>query len=122
MYEKVQTNIKGKTLRSSPSQMFLKVAVLKSFENTIKKTPVLDCIFNKLAGLNACIFIKKRRKHRCFLKNKVFCRTPHRSLYFFAILCNNRTFWTPLSTKLTFFIFLVPLLRFPPWLFSHQNF
>ena len=68
MYEKVQTNIKGKTLRSSLSQMFLKLAVLKSCENTIKKTPVLECIFNKLAGLNACIFIKKRRKHRCFLK------------------------------------------------------
>ena len=73
MYEKVQTNIKGKTLRSSLSQMFLKVAVLKSFENTIKKTLVLECIFNKLAGLNACIFIKKRCKHRCFLKK--FLRT-----------------------------------------------
>ena len=34
MYEKVQTNIKGKTLRSSLSQM-LKIAVVKKFAITV---------------------------------------------------------------------------------------
>ena len=33
--------INGKTLRSSRSQMFLKIAVLKNFAITIKKTPFL---------------------------------------------------------------------------------
>ena len=51
MSEKFQTNIKGKTLRSSRSQMFLKVAVLKNFAITVKKTPVLECLFNKFPGL-----------------------------------------------------------------------
>ena len=41
LYEKVQTNINGKTLRSSCSQMFLKIAVLKNFAITIKKTQFL---------------------------------------------------------------------------------
>ena len=41
LYEKVQTSINGKTLRSSRSQMFLKIAVLKNFAITIKKTPFL---------------------------------------------------------------------------------
>ena len=71
--EKVQTNIKGKTLRSSHSQMFFKIAVLKNFSVTVKKTPVLECLFDKFAGLQACIFTKRRLRHWCFLKK--FLRT-----------------------------------------------
>ena len=48
--------------------MFFKIAVLKNFAITIKKTPVMECLFNKFAGLYACIFIKRRLQHRCFLK------------------------------------------------------
>ena len=33
------------------------------------KTPVLESLFNKVAGLDACIFIKKRKQHRYFPVN-----------------------------------------------------
>ena len=81
MQEKAQTNIKGKTLRSRRLQMSFKIAVLKNFEITVKKTSKLGCLFNKFAGLQVSIFIKKRPQHRCFLKknfkNSYLCRTPH---------------------------------------------
>ena len=41
---------------------------------------------------------------------QVFCRTPHCSLYFLEILCDDGILWTFLGTKVTFFTFLVPLL------------
>ena len=42
-----------------------------------RKTPVLESIFNKVAGLKACNFIKKRLQHRCFpVKFAKFLRTP----------------------------------------------
>ena len=62
-----------KTLRSSRSQMFLKIAVLKNFAITVKKRPVLECLFEKFAGLQACISTKRRFQHWCFLKK--FLRT-----------------------------------------------
>ena len=40
---------------------------------------MLECLFNKVAGLQACIFIKKRLQHRCFPVNIVkLLRTPIR--------------------------------------------
>ena len=53
--------------------MFFKIAVLKNFAVTVKKTPVLECLFDKFAGLQACIFTKRRLRHWCFLKK--FLRT-----------------------------------------------
>ena len=53
--------------------MFVKIAALKNSTITVKKTPVLECLFKKCAGLHACIFIKKGLQHRCFLKK--FLRT-----------------------------------------------
>ena len=61
-------------------------------------------------------FSLKRLQHRCFLekflKTAYFCRTPQSSLYLFQILCDDRIFWKSLGTKLTFFIFFVPLFCF----------
>ena len=37
------------------------------------------------------------------------------SLYFFETLSDDIIFWTSLGKQLTFFVFLVPLLWFPPW-------
>ena len=38
---------------------------------------MLECLFNKVAGVQACIFVKKRLQHRCFPVNIVkFLRTP----------------------------------------------
>ena len=64
--------------RCSLKQLFLKI--------TVKKTPVLECLFNKFAGLQVCIFMKKRLQHRCFLKK--FLRTA----FFCRILTVHYTF------------------------------
>ena len=49
----------------------LKKAVLKNFAIFTGKKPVLELesLFNKVAGLQACNFIKKRLEHRCFPVN-----------------------------------------------------
>ena len=57
---------KLKRHRDSCSQMFFKTGVLKNLEISHRKTPVSESIFNKVAGLKACNFIKKRLEHRCF--------------------------------------------------------
>ena len=46
-------------------------------------TPVLESLFNKVAGLKACSFIKNRLQHRCFpvVKFAKFLRT----LFFYKI-------------------------------------
>ena len=45
--------------RSSRSQMFFGTGALKNFA-------MLEFLSNKVAGLQACNFIKKRLQHRCF--------------------------------------------------------
>ena len=42
---------------------------LVTFRNNHRKTPVLESLFNKVAHLKACSFIKKRLQHRCFHVN-----------------------------------------------------
>ena len=57
--------------------LFIKVADLKTpthvfsceYRNIHRKTPVLKSLFNKVAGLKACNFIKKRLQRRCFPAN-----------------------------------------------------
>ena len=57
--------------------MFFKIGALKNFANFYRKTPVLDSLFNKVAGPQACSFIKKRLQHRCFpVKFAKLLRTP----------------------------------------------
>ena len=42
-----------------------------------RETPVLESLFNKVAGLQACNYIKKRPQLRCFPVNIAkFLRTP----------------------------------------------
>ena len=49
----------------------------KSFENFTGKTPVLESLFKKVAGPQACDFIKKRLQHRCFPVNvREFFKAP----------------------------------------------
>ena len=45
--------------RSSRSQMFFAIGVLKTFHNIHRKAPVLESLFNKVAGLKACNFIER---------------------------------------------------------------
>ena len=56
------------TIKSSRSQMFFEIGVLKVC-NIHRKTPVLESLFSKVASLEACNFIKKRLQHRCFPVN-----------------------------------------------------
>ena len=45
------------------------------------KTPVLESLFNTVAGLEACDFIKKIFQHRCFpVNNAKLLRTPEELL------------------------------------------
>ena len=64
--EGLRTNI----FRSSRSQLFFKIGVFL-------KISVLESLFNKVAGLKACSFIKTRLQHKCFpVKFAKFLRTP----------------------------------------------
>ena len=69
--------------------MFFKMRALKNFVIFTGKTPVLESLFNKVAGLKAYNFIKKELEHRCFpiiFKNTFFCRTPPMDTFFLALL------------------------------------
>ena len=57
------------TQRSSRLQMFFNKGVCK-FLQISQETPVLESLFNIVAGLKAYNFIKRRPQHRCFLVNK----------------------------------------------------
>ena len=49
----------------------------KKFCNIYRRTSMLDSLFNKVAGLHACNFIKRTLQHRYFLVNTAkFLRTP----------------------------------------------
>ena len=62
-------------LRSSHQRCSVKKGVLKTFA-IHRKTPVLECLFNKVAGLESCNFIKKILLHWCFpMKVAKFLRT-----------------------------------------------
>ena len=56
-------------LRSSHHGCSIKKTVLKKSGNIHRKTPVLESLFNKVAGLQSCNFIKKRPQHMCFPMN-----------------------------------------------------
>ena len=44
--------------------MFFKIVVLKNFAIFTGKTPVLESLFNKIAGLKACNFTENSLQHR----------------------------------------------------------
>ena len=51
-------------------------SIMKAVLNIHRKTPVLESLFDRVVGLQACNFIKKRHQHRCFSVNIVkFLRT-----------------------------------------------
>ena len=56
------------TIRTSRSQMFFEIGVLKVC-NIHRKTPVLESLFGKVASLEAYKFIEKRLQNRCFPVN-----------------------------------------------------
>ena len=77
----IHTRDAGITVRNSHQRCSVKKAALTN--STIfhiyiyRKTPVLESLFEKIARLMACNFIKKRLQHRCFPVNmaKIFNST-----------------------------------------------
>ena len=47
-------------------KIFLKKSYSYKFRNIHRKAPVLESLFNKVAGLHVCNFIKKRLQYRSF--------------------------------------------------------
>ena len=100
MQEKVQVKLSEAAVRSCTSKwIFLKIS---------QCSPVFESLFNKAEGLKACIFIKKVFScERCEnFKNSLLVE----HFLFIILLCDDRTLWTSLGTKITCFIFLVLLL------------
>ena len=76
----VQKQSSKQLLPKVNSEAFFKIGVLKNFAT--EKPPVLESLSNKVAGLKAGNFIKKKLQHRCFpvniaknFKNSLFYRT-----------------------------------------------
>ena len=65
----VQTSIKGKPLRTTHSQIFLKIAVLKNFAILSRKTCVAEYLLIKLQAWRSAFLSKKRFQHSCFSVN-----------------------------------------------------
>ena len=51
--------------RNSPSQMFLKIGLLKNLQFS-QENNFVGVSFNRVAGLQACIFIRTILHHMCF--------------------------------------------------------
>ena len=58
-----------KKFRNSPSQMFYKIGLLKNFKRILRKTPLLESLFNAVAGLRPATALKKWLQQRCFPVN-----------------------------------------------------
>ena len=75
--------------RSSCSQMFFQIGVLKNFAKFTRKHQSQSLFFNKVAGLRPATLLKKRLWHRCFPANFAkLLRTPFRLEHLFQLLLN----------------------------------
>ena len=74
----------AKTLKRTREGVYKNsIRSLREFRNIHRKTPVLESLFTKVTGLNACNFIERRLPHRCFpvkfpriLRTSFFKRKP----------------------------------------------
>ena len=72
-----KTRVMRKKLQKQSFADILQERFSYKFRNFHRKIPVLESLFNKVARLKTCNFIKKRPQHRCFLvKLAKFLRTP----------------------------------------------
>ena len=64
-------------VQKQPPEVFCKKGCSENFFEFHKKTPVLESLFNKVAGLRTWNVIKKTLQHSCFPVSFVkFLRTP----------------------------------------------
>ena len=69
--------VAARKIQKQPSEVFCKNRCSSKIHKIHRKTPVFQSLFNKVAGLQACNFIKKRLQHSCFpAKFANFLRTP----------------------------------------------
>ena len=66
---KLQQQILHGISRSSRPGVFCKKAALKTYAKFTGKHLCLESPFNKVAGIQACNFIKKKLQYRCFPVN-----------------------------------------------------
>ena len=118
----VQTDIKRKTLRSSCSQMFFKMAVFKE---------CWSLFFMKLPAWRTTFLLKRNSNTDVFLwklwnfQQQLFLQDTSCSLYFSEILCDDRCFgrlwvqnWHFSYFLCHYFVFLHDSIRITvPWLF-----
>ena len=64
----MSTEPRERNYKSSRSQIFFKIGVLKNFANSTGKYLCWSPLFNKVACLKTCNFIKKRLHYRCHEK------------------------------------------------------
>ena len=103
----------SENLRSSRSQMFFEIGVLKNFPMLAKKHLCSSLFLIKLGPWRSVFLLKTRFQHRCFPVN-----IPEflRAAFLWNTFCSYSDYkilWTSLGTILTCFIFLVLLLCFP---------
>ena len=120
----------SENLRSSRSQMFFKIGVLKNFPMLAKKHLCSNLFLIKLGPWRPVLLLKTRFQHRCFSVN---IAKFLRAAFLWNTFCSYSDYkilWTSLGTILTCFIFLVLLLCFPSnrgsrvisYLFLYQKF
>ena len=64
-------------IQKQPPQVFCKKRCSQKFRKFHRKKPVMESLFSKVTGLQACDFIKKRLPHRYFpVKSSKCLRTP----------------------------------------------
>ena len=75
-WSQFETKTRKFPVKSNRSHMFFKIGVLLKLRKFHCGTPVLEYLFNKVASLKACNFIKKIIQLRCFpVKFAKFLRT-----------------------------------------------
>ena len=65
----IEIRIMERIFQKQPPELSHKKAVLKNFTIFTRKHMLFESLFNKVVGLQACNFIKKRLYERCFPVN-----------------------------------------------------
>ena len=74
-------------------EVFYKKSCSKNFCNIHRKTPVVDSLFNKVTGLKACNWIKKRLQLRYFPVNIEILKKTYFEEYLRILLLRDNSKW-----------------------------
>ena len=86
--------------QEQPPEVLYRKSCYWKFRNIHRKTPVLESVFNRLAGFKTCNFLKKRLRHRCFpvdiakfLKTLILTKICEQLVLSFLLLTVNISSW-----------------------------